>query len=1517
MRKCCSVFSTASQNGALVSSISRRAVPRTRRSSIERSYVSVSCALLLTCFLGEVAYGPSDQRSPNDAEPPGQGQGVALRATPSNDVDSASGSPAQGDGFVACFTGPDISLPSGCAAYDLNQDERVDLRDVQVLQVRYAPTNNPSPTPYLWQLQPALAPASTDQDPQAPVVDVVAAAAATPPTPGDLEPTIDVQITQEIIDKAAELGNDPSAIYEFVRNDFAFQAYYGSQKGSVETLRQRAGNDYDLASLLIALLRAANIPARYAVGMVEMPADRAMSWLAVDDADVAGSILYTEGLEGMGITDGGIVVAVRARRVWVEAYVPRGYGSPAWVPLDPAFKLHTVHAGVDIPAEMGLDAQAFVDEYYDPSDPGVTLPRSETVLELLKQEITAYLDANHPGMTLADAMRTQEITPENLGALPASLPYTVRSRDTSFSEIPAARRYQIRFHLHNGGTNLINHTLDLPTIAGKRITIDYVACTPADQAIIDAAGGIYQVPDAQIQSVDLKPVLRLAGQDLVVGTNCIGMGQVHESDMYFLAPTNAQGFPHNEVPAIYNTITCGASQAIGLAVEGVSERLLLPPPADDTEGMASLLYDTAMDYMGNCRNSDLLLGRLFHAYITTGVADAIVENVVNVTYDIWGNPQSFDWVALRVDADRSILGIWPVDHFVLPDPETKDIMILGGAEGSLFESRIYEDSYGQDSVSTIKIFQLACDAGLTIYKRWSTLPLPSNTQPTVVRNALAAAINIGHVVSFPADPITAGDPTTGEWTGTGWIDMDPATGAAGYIISGNHNGGATVEVWPPEFIDLSQDNKTIKSVEVLMKGGVSPVGDSPHADAIFTRDNEEHLIFEYQVRVTYADNSVNVLPSGTTYYQKKTQNTTKTFVPGNYKFQVWIARRIWWIIYWPVAYAERNVSIVGVLIRGPDQWWPPFTCGSHAPKFVPLLPEGEEPEEPVKLKACVLPEQAPNGEDLAQTYRWSDAPKLTMTGADKQETEVEPKGEDASTELDDQEIELEVQLTGGKKAAGVAQFVFTKGAEDEPHKMTLIKVDIAVDSNNDARITDEDDLLEELAPGCVLPVNLFGDGAGSDKVARVRLSIEPDDLEKGSVTLQAGPGIQFWESAAQSGAIVLPAVYDPPKDLPDELYVDGTVRNSNPDVELVFKDEDGDEVYTDRLKISVTETPSWSPAKKDTAYVWSSLPSLGTADGVEFENQLKDQGFTVTWRSDPTGASDNNFGGCTFANYRDMRACGIFTVISHGEKGGHLAVYAQDSPAGKAAVDAWRGVEANIITVRTADASGSFYTARVSSTWLSGNWKPHLDSNRSIALWSICYSATGSATETSVKDAAGGRWRSGYVEPTNETEAKGVNKRFLERMNGSDGFLGFGAGKKRTAGGAYESGSGYTANLRMGGNSWTTLCPSPMLDAAVFPTTSPGVRKGWGCVIFDTYMNDTISAQDAVVKLSGCPTSNFRWVGTAAGNYIVGFDYDNTAGSGATMRAVSDKCKNQDADGGRKLDGNRQKPNGDDRDWSF
>jgi hypothetical protein len=69
-----------------------------------------------------------------------------------------------------------------------------------------------------------------------------------------------------LINKAAELNHDPVQIFAFMRNEIGYEAYSGSLRGTRGTLWSRAGNALDQASLMIALLRASSVKARYVKG---------------------------------------------------------------------------------------------------------------------------------------------------------------------------------------------------------------------------------------------------------------------------------------------------------------------------------------------------------------------------------------------------------------------------------------------------------------------------------------------------------------------------------------------------------------------------------------------------------------------------------------------------------------------------------------------------------------------------------------------------------------------------------------------------------------------------------------------------------------------------------------------------------------------------------------------------------------------------------------------------------------------------------------------------------------------------------------------------------------------------------------------------------------------------------------------------------------------------------------------------------------------------------------------------
>jgi transglutaminase-like putative cysteine protease len=89
------------------------------------------------------------------------------------------------------------------------------------------------------------------------------AAESDQPTPEHLEETRIVQLTPEIRARAVALGRDAAALNAWVATSVEYSPYNGQMQNSQAVLLSRRGNDFDQATLLIALLRASGIPARY------------------------------------------------------------------------------------------------------------------------------------------------------------------------------------------------------------------------------------------------------------------------------------------------------------------------------------------------------------------------------------------------------------------------------------------------------------------------------------------------------------------------------------------------------------------------------------------------------------------------------------------------------------------------------------------------------------------------------------------------------------------------------------------------------------------------------------------------------------------------------------------------------------------------------------------------------------------------------------------------------------------------------------------------------------------------------------------------------------------------------------------------------------------------------------------------------------------------------------------------------------------------------------------------------
>jgi hypothetical protein len=143
-------------------------------------------------------------------------------------------------------------------------------------------------------------------------------------------------------------------------------------------------------------------------------------------------------------------------------------------------------------------------------------------------------------------------------------------------------------------------------------------------------------------------------------------------------------------------------------------------------------------------------------------------------------------------------------------------------------------------------------------------------------------------------------------------------------------------------------------------------------------------------------------------------------------------------------------------------------------------------------------------------------------------------------------------------------------------------------------------------------------------------------------------------------------------------------------------------------------------------------------------------------------------------------------------------------------------------------------------------------------------------------------------------------------MNGETG-----GGEKRTAGKAYAS-YNYVQNMQVRGNPWTTLCPAPLKEYAWLPGNSANSSdpisapvKGWACLVFDTYLDNNVPANQVV---TGAGISNVRWVELGAGFRAVGFDYDRSSGS-LSLTVHPELIKSSGVGGGRSCDYDWLTPN--------
>ncbi|HMB53062.1 MAG TPA: transglutaminase domain-containing protein [Thermoanaerobaculia bacterium] len=631
-------------------------------------------------------------------------------------------------------------------------------------------------------------------------------AEATAPGPDDLAESPDVRFTPALAALADSLDDDPLAIYNWVRQNVLFVPTWGSIQGSEGCLLSLECNAHDTASLLVALLREAGVPARYAMGTVEVTPELFRSAMGdFADLQAAGTLSASGGIPTVSLGDGqGNTVAMRIEHVWVEAfvdYVPSrtsGATGETWVPLDAALKPTRFQVPTDFEALTGTDYEEITDALdaapaADGSFTNVPTAAAADSLEDMVAALEPALDDQLPDATLGELFGGLVVEAPELPLLPASLPARVITVGGRMAELPASSRHRLEIAAFGSFGSSAGLQLTVPTIdlADRRLTLNYVPATQADRDLAESFGGIYTTPP---HLLDVRPQLLLEGVPVTAG-NPVRMGTMQTLRITFREPGRSDSVEHQ--------IAAGTYAAIGVDLQLVSR--------EQTERRRAML-DAAeaelLDFDVDTRVDDVL-GESLHVHGQSyfqqveaanrmaahhlGVraikrpAEGLVTGGPGFGY-LFGTAVETGNISFNIDVRRYLVSVASLDGD--PDDELQ-YMLSSGSAGSAAEHQIFEMLQGTESVSAVKLLGVANEQGIPIYQIDSAnlaQVLPLLDLPSAVRSDVVNSVNAGKIVTVPQHAFQYLD-----WSGLGYLVIDPVTGAAGYLISGGLAGGGTAE----------------------------------------------------------------------------------------------------------------------------------------------------------------------------------------------------------------------------------------------------------------------------------------------------------------------------------------------------------------------------------------------------------------------------------------------------------------------------------------------------------------------------------------------------------------------------------------------------------------------------------------------------------------------------------------------------------------------------------------------------
>ena len=614
------------------------------------------------------------------------------------------------------------------------------------------------------------------------------------PKPDDLKYDGDPQM-KELITQLAEALGDPNSIYHFVKNYIKTEGYIGAKKGAAITLAQTGGNDLDQASLLIVLLRAKKIPARYVTGTIQITTEQALEITGASNTNAAGRILASGYKDTKTIYDkDNTIIGFQMIKTWVEAYIPytdyRGAGNMSgdkiWVQLDPSFK--KLESKIE-----NIDA--------DFSDNDIAL--IETINKVSADNKEAFGDP----INLPDKIPYyyNEIKLADETYIPSSLPYTVVSLDDCYSFIKDEDKYT--FSVSIGDEDIFSYPL--LELYGRPVIINFEPASQDDQEVVERYDKITDVP---AYLVNVVPVVSVGDKKFKGKKECsLGMCQemitrINENGNSTMLSDSIYSGSMYALNLDFQTISPDEAKAAQLRIENAKEKYTSKNTCT-TEELGSFLDFAGKYYFSLCDAMDRFLSAEMNINKTRSIGFAITGYQFSMATS-FGSVRSLDYGSFYIDVAHNKMSV--INYEGNRDLERK-FMLSSGMIGSYLEGYIWEQLLDKEKtcISTISVMNVAAQEGIELCyinpNNIDTQLEKCNIRDSV-KDEIRNFINKGLFVELVPETLTIGD-----WTGTAFIAIDLETCSASYMISGGTAGGSSMT-----FDDLFELNNLMVQINFIL-----------------------------------------------------------------------------------------------------------------------------------------------------------------------------------------------------------------------------------------------------------------------------------------------------------------------------------------------------------------------------------------------------------------------------------------------------------------------------------------------------------------------------------------------------------------------------------------------------------------------------------------------------------------------------------------------------------------------------